>query len=485
MLRFSLLGRIVIKATPWGALWLVGYEMPKESNPLAASTRIGSVTAKTLSGQIRHDLRRGPQPKYVASDRGHLNRVLIQPLPPGQMRKICQERRALRDTSRAMKSNAAIGTRGVITFGAEASRLFERLSPDQQDAAFREVAQAVADRLATSLHGLVVHLDEATIHAHYQLAAYNVHGNPIAKTTSPRVLSELQDITAEAMARHCPGIERGNRYGDRIAAGANFADTLHISVAELHRTLPADLAKKREALADLAKAETEAAARFDEMWERVQKLQQKTELSEKEVKRLETYEKRLADRLNELREAQSASEAARIEAERLADLARADRQQHEEQVVKISAKVEAIAEAVSALSEEVEAGTIRRLNDDRITAAKPERLKPGFPEIRPAVAAAADLVTGMDAARSAIEADRKALARGRQELQEARAEVATLRENLKAALRKVYAWIKRKETLEPDRRDGIDLINANTPLIRSATEKSRPEAGSDLGSPGF
>lgn len=460
-------------------------ESPKDSNSRAASTRIGSATAKTLAGQLRHDLRRGPQPKYVDGDRSHLNRVLVQPLPPGQMRKICQERRALRDTLRAMKSNAAVATRGVITFGAEAARMFEALTPDQQDLAFRELAEAIAARLATSLHGLVVHLDEATIHAHYQLAAYNVHGNPIAKTTSPRVLSELQDLTAEVMARHCPGIERGRSYGERIAAGADYAETVHRSVAELHRALPADLEARRLEVADMAEAERAAAARVEEMKSRVRKLEEKADLSAKEVKRLATYEKRLADRLDELRDAQSVSEAARIEAERLADLAQAQRRQHEEQVVTISAKVEAIAEAVSALSEEVEAGTIRRINDGRITAANPERLKPGFPEIRPAVAAAADLVTGMDAAKSKIEADRKALSRGQQQLQEERAQVATLREHLKASLRKVYAWIKRKETPEPDRLDGIEVIKSNTALIRSATEKPRPEAGSDLGGPAF
>lgn len=457
----------------------------KDSNPRAVSTRIGSATAKTLSGQIRHDLRRGPQPKYVDPARVHLNRVLVEPLPPGQMRAICQERRALRDTQRAMKSNAAVATRGLITFGSQAAQMFECLTPDQQDAAFRELAEAIAARLATSLHGLVVHLDEATIHAHYQLAAYNVHGNPIASTTSPRVLSELQDLTAEVMARHCPGIERGRSYGERIAAGATYADTVHKSVAELHRTLPADLEAKRAKVAEMAQLERAAASRVEEMQERVRKLERKADLSEKEIKRLETYEKRLADRLNELKDAQSASEAARIEAERLADLAQADRQEHEDRAVKISAKAEAIAAAVSALSEEVEAGTIRRVNDGRITAAKPEILKPGFPEIRTAVAAAADLVTGMDAVRSKVEADRRELARRQQELQEERAEVATLREQLKAALRKVYAWIKGKEIPEPDRLDGIELIKANTGLIRSATEKPRPEAGSDLGEPGF
>lgn len=470
-------------------LWLVGYEMPsenpKDSNPRAASTRIGSATAKTLAGQIRHDLRRGPQPSYIDMSRAHLNRVLVEPDTPTQMRKICEDRRSARATMRAMKSNAAVGTRGIITFGSDAAQLFDALTPDAQDRALLDLTDAIAVRLSTSVHGLVLHLDEATPHAHFTLAAYNVHGEPLAKTTSPRVLSQLQDLTAEILGRHCPGIERGRAYGERLAAGAHFAETVHRSVKELHRTLPADLQAKRAKVAEMAELERAAASRVEEMQERVRKLEQKSELSEKEVKRLQTYEKRLTDRLEELREAQSASEAARIEAERIADLAHSARKAHEDQVVKISAKVEAIADAVSALSEEVQAGTIRKGNDGRITAAKPEKLKPGFPEIRPAVAAAADLVTRMNAARARIEAEQKALARGRQELQQERAEVSTLREQLKAALRKVYAWIRRKETPEPDRRDGVDLIKASTLLIRSATEKPRPEAGSDLDGPGF
>lgn len=293
-------------------------------NPKAASTRIQSATAKKTTTQNNHDLRRGPQPAYINKKRSHLNRVLIEPPSPRNMAAICESRRNVRDTERAIKSNAAISTAGVITFGSEAAVLFEALTAEQQDAAFREVAEAVADRLSTSLHALVVHLDESTIHAHYQLAAFNRFGEPLSKATRPAVMSELQDITAEIMSRHCPGIERGNRYGDRVAAGADFADVIHKSVAELHRTLPADLAAKREALAVLSQAETDAAARVDEMRGRVEKLTEKAALSEKEAKRLATYEKRLSDRLDELKVAQAASEAAKVEADRLADLARTD-----------------------------------------------------------------------------------------------------------------------------------------------------------------
>lgn len=465
--------------------------MPQKSkssaagNPRAASTRIGSCTAKKLAGQIRHDLRRGPQPDYVDADRTHLNRTLIEPLPPGQMRAICEDRRALRDTSRAMKSNSAIATRGVITFGSEAVQLFEQLSPDQQDAAFREVAEAVAARLATSLHGLLVHLDESTIHAHYELAAYNVHGEPISKTTSPKVLSELQDITAEIMARYCPGIERGNRYGDRIAAGADFADTLHKSVKELHRTLPADLDAKRAQLADLAQSETEAAARVEEMRRRVDALIEKAELSDKEAKRLAVYEKRLADRVQELKAAEAASVAARAEADRLADLARTDRQDEEAKAKNIREKVAAVKDAVASLADEVSAGTIKRTPEGKITAAAPDRLKPAFPEIRPAVAAAADLVTGIEASRADFAADQKELAAGQRDLIEgqmqlmtAAAEIQSLRQKLKKALSMVVGWLRRPELADDMRQEGAELLRDARPLL--STEDPSEDTG-----PGF
>ena len=200
-----------------------------KGNSRAASTRIKSATSTKLAGQIRHDLRRGPQPAYVDADRAHLNRVLIEPLPPGKMRKICESRRTIRDIKRGMKSNAAVSTVGVITFGSEAAKMFEKLSIRDQDRAFKLLARVIARRLGTSVHGLTVHNDEATIHAHYQLAAYNRFGDPISKSTSPKVLSELQDLTARVMQRFCPDIERGRRYGDRIKAGADFADTIHKS----------------------------------------------------------------------------------------------------------------------------------------------------------------------------------------------------------------------------------------------------------------
>lgn len=88
---------------------------------------------------------------------------------------------------------------------------------------------------------------------------YTYDGRPLSAATKPGILSSLQDLTAEIMGRHCPGIERGRRYGKRLAAGAEFRDILHRSVKRLHQDLPHELAEmearleaKREAAYGLA-----------------------------------------------------------------------------------------------------------------------------------------------------------------------------------------------------------------------------------------
>mgnify|MGYP002712839808 CR=1 FL=1 len=126
------------------------------------------------------------------------------------------------------------------------------LTPAQQDAAFRDLVQATADRLNTSVSGLTVHLDETTIHAHFELVGYTHDGHPLSQTTRPGIFSELQDVTAEIMGRHCPGIERGNSKLDRLKAGASPAEVVNRSVAQLHDDLPAEIAAKEAELTEVA-----------------------------------------------------------------------------------------------------------------------------------------------------------------------------------------------------------------------------------------
>lgn len=222
---------------------------PRRSNPRAASIRLETRNASRLYYQRSHDLRKGRLPAYVDPARLNLNRVLIPYPRVCEVRDICAERRARRETERAMSRTTSIAMTGIITFGSEAAVMFDRLSHAQQDAAFRDLVQATADRLNTSVSGLTVHLDETTIHAHLELVGYTHDGHPLSQSTRPAIFSELQDLTAEIMGRHCPGIERGRRYGERLAKGAEFREVLHRSVKQLHHDLPHDLA---EAAAEVA-----------------------------------------------------------------------------------------------------------------------------------------------------------------------------------------------------------------------------------------
>lgn len=223
----------------------------KSGNSRAAQTRIKGKSAGASGGQRAHDLRIGPQPDYVDPGRTHLNRILIAPQTGTQLRKVCEERRALRDTVRAMKSSAAVGMVGIITFGHEAQKIFEELTPGQQDAAYRETAESIATRLNSTLSGLVVHCDESAPHAHFQLPAYDLTGHPISETAKRSTLRDLQTITAEVMGRHALGIERGYSKQDRLKAGATPAEVVNRSVAQLHDELPFEIAAKEAQLAEL------------------------------------------------------------------------------------------------------------------------------------------------------------------------------------------------------------------------------------------
>lgn len=288
-----------------------------EGNPKAAQVRIATRNATAVGGQRAHDLRIGPQPDYVDQSRSHLNRVLVEPMTGTQLRAISEERRALRSTARAMKSNASVGIAGILTFGHEAQDIFEALTPTEQDAAYLEAAQAVAARLNSTLTGLVVHVDESAPHAHFQIPAYDLSGNPISESAKRGVLRELQTITAQVMGKHAPGIERGHSKIARLQAGASPADVINKQVNLLHVVLPreieatkAELAAETENLnktrklrikaeSDLAKAVAENGA--------------ESAKAEKIRKRAAIYEKRAADaqaKLNQLSAELEAKQAA-------------------------------------------------------------------------------------------------------------------------------------------------------------------------------
>lgn len=289
-------------------------------NPRAASVRLEGKSLSQAYGQRRHDWRIGPQPKYVDSARKGVNRPLIEPRPVSQIRDDVLALRTARGAKRAMKSNAAVVTAGIITFGIEAQEMFLALTREQQDEAFQDLARAVAERLDTSLEALMVHCDESAIHAHFELRACNRSGIPLAKATRPAVMIELQDLVFEVMSRHCLGIERGNRKYDRLAAGEDYAATVHKSVHQLHHDLPLEIAALEQDREALQAALPELTARVDEMRDRVAKLEAEAkdrELTVAKVKRLRVYRDRLTDRVRDLEARQGELEVVQAKHDRL------------------------------------------------------------------------------------------------------------------------------------------------------------------------
>lgn len=223
---------------------------PRASNPNAVSVRIEPKPMSKAKFQRRHDFRIGAQPAYVDCDRTALNRHLmdLRPLPEIQRENEALRRRAGR--TRKMKSNAAVVTAGIITFGCAAQNVFNRLPVEMQDRAFIDLAQEIAARLNTQLEALVVHLDETAIHAHFTMRAYTDSGEPISNATRLGDMAGLQDLAAEVMQRYAPEIERGRKKKDRLQTGADYADTLHRTVKQLHEDLPLERAALQAEIAD-------------------------------------------------------------------------------------------------------------------------------------------------------------------------------------------------------------------------------------------
>ena len=329
----------------------------KEQPSSAISVRLAHLPVRKYTGQRSHDLRIGRQPSYVDGDRTSLNRVVIAPPPPEEMRARTIARRDRLNPARALRSDAAVATSAIITFGRAAQDLVNALPAAEQDTAYLAVAGAISARYKIDLTGLIVHCDETGPHAHVTFDCRTESGKALSKQLHG---SEVQDVAAGAIARLVPGITRGVRKAVRKEAGEPKSKWVHRSVRQLHQDLPAEIAAEDAALTtiradcdiareDLAGAQgeletvrqrldeaerqeralavrlrnAEAAAEGAEaripaaeealqtardrvavMEARVRKLEDKlTELTEREEKRLQTYQRRLAARQQEVRQA--------------------------------------------------------------------------------------------------------------------------------------------------------------------------------------
>jgi len=410
-------------------------------NPRAASVRLEAKSLSQAYGQRRHDWRIGPQPKYVDLARKELNRPLIDPRPVSEIRDEVVALRTARGAKRAMKSNAAVVTAGIVTFGTEAQEMFLALTIEQQDTAFRDLAQGIAERLDTSLEALMVHCDESAIHAHFELRACNRAGIPLAKATRPALMIELQDLVFEIMSRHCEGIERGNRKYDRLAAGEDYAATVHKSVRQLHHDLPLEieaLEQKRNALqADIPELE----ARVEEMQGRVAKLEAEAadrELTAVKIKRLRVYRDRLTDRVRDLEARQGELEA-------------------------LQAKHDRLTGEVKSLEDRAETAKRARIHAENGRKGAAERAQ----EAEELISAIKGREARLVASEAALRASEGMLKNREQEVEKREGVLRGLGQAILSVLDEASAWLG--EVIPASVRDAV-------PALRRAIERIRPES---------
>lgn len=378
-------------------------EGERKANPRAAMLRVEIRDAQGYANQRRHDLRIGAQPAYVNPDPPEPNRVLIQPMTTQELKKLARERRAQRDTQRAMKSNAGVAVVGIIGFGIEAQKMFEALGPDDQERALRAAVERVAADLKTTATGLVLHLDESAGHAHFSLCGYDVTGQPLSTWMGRGVLRELQTALHEELQAFMPQLERGRSRKARAEAGAAPHELVNRSVDELHIDLPFEIAEKRKELAAL-----EEKIRTNEV--RAVKARTKAEADDaraaKALKNAETYERRAAEargkveglegQVRDLEGRLEAIQAAKTAAEEERDRAHEEARAAEERAATAEARLREVDQIVgdaAALAAEAAAavitGELRQGKNGRWTSGKGgpsvDRLKPLWTHLRPAL----------------------------------------------------------------------------------------------------
>jgi len=278
------------------------------------SVRIEWKSIAKATGQTRHDLRL-KVPNYVDKSKSGENSVLIKPASGDELFDLCKKLREQRQSKRALKKNINVAVAGILTFSADALKTIDTLDKSKQDELIMSAVKKISDTYDVDVVGLVVHRDEASIHAHFQLAGYNRQGYPLSNTIQFGDFSKLQDIAAEAFKPF--GIERGKHKQKRIENGEDYSKYIHRTVKELHDDLPKEIERKREQIAELEKQIAEQQAKIEKnqrlILQNEQKLAQGKGDIEKIEKNIKIYQKREADAAAEINKLNA--EKARIIAE--------------------------------------------------------------------------------------------------------------------------------------------------------------------------
>jgi hypothetical protein len=205
-----------------------------------------------------------------------------------------------------MKSDEAVATSGIITFGTEAQPVIDAMDKETQNALFQKTAEQIAERLGTDLTGLVIHRDESAIHAHFQLVAVARDGTPLSKVINRDTAKEMQDIAGRVFNDH--GITRGTPKAERIARGEDASKTVHRSVKTLHKDLPKEI---EELELRIEVSERRLMKNKNYIEQQVARLNDGHAEEEKVRKRLEAYEQRAESARKELEDLVAQKRAAR------------------------------------------------------------------------------------------------------------------------------------------------------------------------------
>ena len=200
---------------------------------MTVSVRVEHRDKSRSAGQRNHDLRKSHVPAYVDKSRSQYNSVLIEPLASSELEKLVSERRI--GKKRKLRSDAAIATTGILTFGREAHQVIASLSIDEQNELIMKACKSVVSEFDNELTGLVIHRDEQSVHAHFQTCSWNRNGLANSKVITPELSSKLQDVAGACFSAY--GISRGISKEERLKNGEK---PKHKTVKELHETEVSD-----------------------------------------------------------------------------------------------------------------------------------------------------------------------------------------------------------------------------------------------------
>lgn len=276
---------------------------------MTVSTRLKSKTTSTAKSIRRHVTREEDRiTKNIDLSRMHLNSTLVPWATEAQLRNKSIENRDKREQKegqRKLRSDAAIGFDGVITFGRDAQEVIKVLPIEDQDRYFLKAGQELAAFCGTELMGLEVHRDESAPHAHYLMPSHADNGESISQKLGRTGTSKMQDIAGAVFEDL--GIHRGKHKEQRILDGDDLSTIINRSVKELHETLPAEIAAKQAELEKIQEDLREKAQYYIKQMERIEKAEADLKRAEEQgketakiAKRLEDYQRREATAIETL-----------------------------------------------------------------------------------------------------------------------------------------------------------------------------------------